>query len=99
LYNAVNGENDRPLIAVVGPTGAGKSELGIRIAESLDGEIVNCDSLQIYKYFNIGTAKVAVGDRRGISHYLLDVAEPDEVFTAGDYGRLARAAVAEIAGR
>lgn len=99
LYNAVKQENIRPLIAVVGPTGAGKSELGIRIAESLDGEIVNCDSLQIYKYFDIGTAKVAPAEQRGIPHHLMDVAEPEEVFTAGDYGRLARAAVAEIAGR
>jgi tRNA dimethylallyltransferase len=99
LYNAVNRENVTPLIAVIGPTGAGKSELGIRIAEMLDGEIVNCDSLQIYKYFDIGSAKVAEGDRRGVVHHLMDVAEPEDVFTAGDYGRLARAAVAEIAGR
>ena len=99
MYNASNPENVRPLIAVVGPTGAGKSEFGIRIAATLDGEIVNCDSLQIYKDFNIGTAKLPACDRHGIPHHLIDVAEPDEVFTAGEYARRARQAVNEIARR
>ncbi len=95
----MNGANDRPLVAIVGPTGAGKSELAIRIAEVLDGEIVNCDSLQIYKYFDIGTAKLPIPERRRIPHHLIDVAEPDEIFSAGEYGRRAREVVAEIAAR
>ena len=69
------------------------------MAEELDGEIVNCDSLQIYKDFNIGTAKVPLRDRRGIPHHLIDVAEPQNVFTAGDYSRLARETVADITSR
>lgn len=89
----------KPLICIVGPTGAGKSELAIRMAESLDGEIVNCDSLQIYKGFDIGTAKVPAEERRGIPHHLIDVAEPQEVFTAGKYSRLARETIAEITAR
>ena len=89
---------NRPvLIAVVGPTGAGKSELALGIARQLDGEIVNCDSMQIYRGFDIGTAKLAAGERRGIPHHLLDIVGPEEVFSAGEYGRLARKAVREIA--
>ncbi len=88
-----------PLICIVGPTGAGKSELAIRMAESLDGEIVNCDSLQIYKGFDIGTAKVPAEQRRGIPHHLIDVADPRNVFTAGEYSRRARELIREISGR
>jgi tRNA dimethylallyltransferase len=73
--------------------------MAVRMAESLNGEIVGCDSLQIYKGFDIGTAKLPVPERRGIPHHLIDVAEPQDVFTAGDYSRLARAAIAEIAAR
>jgi tRNA dimethylallyltransferase len=69
------------------------------MAEELDGEIVNCDSLQIYKGFDIGTAKVPVIERRGIPHHLIDVVEPENVFTAGDYSRRARETVADITAR
>jgi tRNA dimethylallyltransferase len=88
-----------PLICIVGPTGAGKSDLAIRMSEELDGEIVNCDSLQIYKGFDIGTAKVPVSERRDIPHHLIDVVEPENVFTAGDYSRCAREIVADITAR
>lgn len=84
---------------MLGPTGAGKSAFAISIAESFDGEIVNCDSLQIYKGFDIGTAKVPVAERRGIPHHLFDVVDPREVFTAGDYARLARVVLADISAR
>jgi tRNA dimethylallyltransferase len=89
----------KPLICIVGPTGAGKSDLAIRMAERLDGEIVNCDSLQIYKGFDIGTAKVPIAERRGIPHHLIDVVEPENVFTAGEYSRQAREIVADITAR
>jgi tRNA dimethylallyltransferase len=69
------------------------------MSEELDGEIVNCDSLQIYKGFDIGTAKVPVAERRGIPHHLIDVVEPANVFTAGDYSRRARETVADITAR
>ena len=76
------------VVAVCGPTGAGKSELALRIAEEFDGEVVNCDSLQIYRYFDIGTAKLKPAEMRGIPHHLIDILDPDEVFTAGEYARL-----------
>ncbi len=86
-------------MAVVGPTGAGKSELALRIAQEFGGEIVNCDSLQIYRHLDIGTAKLRPEERRGIPHHLMDVAEPDEVFSAGEYARRARQLLREIAAR
>lgn len=90
---------DKPLVAVVGPTGAGKSELALRIAEEFDGEIVNCDSLQIYRHLDIGTAKLRPEERRRIPHHLVDIAEPDEVFSAGEYARRARPLLREISER
>jgi len=88
-----------PLPVVLGPTGAGKSELAIHIAQALSGEIVNCDSLQLYRGFDIGTAKVPVELRGGVPHHLLDVLEPTELFTAGEYARAARKVLLEIARR
>ncbi|MBK5292564.1 MAG: tRNA (adenosine(37)-N6)-dimethylallyltransferase MiaA, partial [Acidobacteriia bacterium] len=89
-----------PLVIVVaGPTGSGKSELALRLARDLDGEIVSCDSVQVYRRFNIGSAKLALEDRRGIQHHLIDVVEPDAEYTAGEYSRNARQALAEIAAR
>ncbi|MBZ5516011.1 MAG: tRNA (adenosine(37)-N6)-dimethylallyltransferase MiaA [Acidobacteriia bacterium] len=87
---------DYPLVVIVGPTAAGKSSLAIALAEQLGGEIVNCDSVQVYRGFDIGTGKVAIAERRGIPHHLLDVAEPGEVFTAGDYRQAATRVLAEI---
>jgi tRNA dimethylallyltransferase len=88
-----------PLLVVVGPTGSGKSELAIRIALALGGEIVNCDSLQVYRGFDIGTAKLAADERQGVPHHLIDVVDPQQVFTAGDYARLAKAALRDIVAR
>ncbi len=88
-----------PIVAVVGPTGSGKSDLGIRIAREFGGEIVNCDSLQVYRHFDIGTAKVPAHERGGVPHHLLDIINPDEVFTAGEYARIGRSVLAEISGR
>jgi tRNA dimethylallyltransferase len=87
------------LVAVVGPTGAGKSELALRIAAEFDGEVVNCDSLQLYRYLDVGTAKLLPPERRGIPHHLLDLLDPDQVFTAGEYARVARPVLREIAAR
>lgn len=89
----------QPLVAVVGPTGSGKSDLALRIAEEFDGEIINCDSLQVYRYFDLGTAKLPMADRRGIEHHLIDILDPDEPFTAGEYARLAREAIAAVSAR
>jgi tRNA dimethylallyltransferase len=87
------------VIAIAGPTGAGKSELALRVAEEFGGEVVNCDSLQIYRYFDIGTAKLTPGEMGGVPHHLIDILDPDQVFTAGEYARLGRAALASISGR
>lgn len=88
-----------PLIAIAGPTGSGKSALALRIAEEFGGEVVNCDSVQVYRGFDLGTAKLPVTDRRGVPHHLIDIAEPDEIFTAGEFARRGREALAEIAAR
>ena len=87
------------MVAIAGPTGAGKSELALRLAIRFHGEVVNCDSVQIYRFFDIGTAKLAAADRCDIPHHLIDIAEPTEVFTAGDYARVARPILREIAAR
>ncbi len=84
---------------VLGPTASGKSNLAIHIALAMGGEIVNCDSMQIYRGFDIGTAKVLEAAREGIPHHLIDVVNPDQVFTAGEYARLAREALHQIAER
>ena len=89
----------KPVVAIAGPTGSGKSELALRIAGEFGGEVVNCDSLQIYRYFDIGTAKLDVAEMRGIPHHLIDILDPDQIFTAGEYARMARAALVEISRR
>lgn len=87
------------LVAIAGPTGAGKSALGLDLAEAFHGEIVNCDSLQLYRGFDIGTAKTPLGARRGIPHHLFDILPPSQEFSAGEYARVARETISEIAAR
>ena len=87
------------LVVVLGPTASGKSTLGIRLAEKLGGEILVCDSTQVYRHFDIGTAKVPAAEQRGIAHHLLDLCEPAEIFTAGDYRRRALEALDDLRAR
>ena len=87
------------LVVIVGPTGSGKTALSLALAEQLRGEIVNCDSVALYRGFQIGTAKPGAEERARAPHHLLDVVEPTAVFTAGDYAQAARRVVAEIAAR
>jgi tRNA dimethylallyltransferase len=87
------------LIAIVGPTASGKSDLALDIASRLGGEIVSCDSRQVYRGLDIGSAKPTAEERRLVPHHLLDVVDPDQPFSAADYARLARQALAEIAAR
>lgn len=84
------------LVAVMGPTASGKSALGVVLAERLGGEVVVCDSTQVYRGFDLGTAKVRAEERRGIPHHLLDLVDAHEVFTAGDYRRRALETLADL---
>jgi tRNA dimethylallyltransferase len=90
---------DAPLVAIVGPTASGKSALALRLAEEHSGEIVSCDSLQIYRGLDIGSAKPTAEERTRVGHHLIDVRDPDESFSAADYARLAREALADIRAR
>ncbi|HSP13714.1 MAG TPA: tRNA (adenosine(37)-N6)-dimethylallyltransferase MiaA [Thermoanaerobaculia bacterium] len=87
------------LAVIAGPTGSGKSELALRLAEECGGEIVNYDSMQIYRGFDIGTAKPSEAERRLVPHHLFDIVEATDEFNAADYARMARPLCEEIAAR
>jgi len=87
------------ITAIVGPTASGKSDLGIELALAIDGEIVNLDSVQVYRRLYVATAKVRPRDRRGVPHHLIDIVDPTENFTAGDWARLAAKTIGEIESR
>lgn len=87
------------LVAILGPTASGKSALAIDLAQKFNGEVVCCDSTQVYRHFDIGTGKVPRAAQQGIPHHLMDVAEPQQVFTAGDYRRDAAQALDGIVTR
>lgn len=87
------------LVVIAGPTGAGKSEFALRLAESQNGEIVNFDSIQLYRGFDIGSAKPSPEIRRRVPHHLFDIIDADEPFNAGEYARAAKPVVDDIAGR
>jgi tRNA dimethylallyltransferase len=87
------------LVVLVGPTASGKSSLGILLAQEFGGEIVACDSTQLYRGFDIGTAKPSQAERRSVAHHLLDVLDPTEASTAGDYRERALVVLADLKGR
>jgi tRNA dimethylallyltransferase len=87
------------LVVLLGPTASGKTALSLALAEKFAGEIVNCDSVAIYRAFDIGTAKPSVAERARAPHHLFDFVEPSAYMTAGEYARLARRELAEIASR
>ncbi len=89
-----------PLVVILlGPTGSGKTALSLELAERFGGEIVSCDSVAVYRGMELGTAKPTKEERARVPHHLINVAEPDEPFTAGEYSRRARAALREIVAR
>ncbi len=85
-----------PLVVILGPTASGKSSLAIRLARSFCGEIVNCDSVQVYRQLDIGSSKPTPQERGEIPHHLMDIVNPDEHFTAGEYLRRGREVLAEV---
>ena len=84
------------IVVIVGPTGVGKTKLSVELAKKINAEIINCDSMQVYKELNIGTAKVTEEEKEGVKHHLLDIVEPDELYTVYDYQRDCRKKIEEI---
>jgi tRNA dimethylallyltransferase len=95
----MNEVTERPLVAIVGPTASGKSALGVWLALQLGGEVVACDSTQLYRGFDIGTAKPTTDERRGVKHHLIDVLDANEEATAGDYRERAKEVLEEMRSR
>ncbi|MDP9693683.1 UNVERIFIED_ORG: tRNA dimethylallyltransferase [Arthrobacter globiformis] len=85
-----------PVIAVVGPTGSGKSDLAVDLARALDGEVINADAMQFYRGMDIGTAKVTEAEQRGVRHHLLDILDVTQEASVSDFQQQARDAVADI---
>jgi tRNA dimethylallyltransferase len=96
LHNGERNARGPSVIAIVGPTASGKSTLGIEVALRLGGEIINCDSVQVYQGIQIATAKVPFDERRGVPHHLIDFVSPEINYTAGDWAREAVNKIAEI---
>ena len=88
-----------PVIAVVGPTGSGKSDLAVSLALELDGEVINADAMQFYRGMDIGTAKITVAERRGVPHHLLDIMDVTEEASVSDFQHRAREVIADIHAR
>lgn len=91
--------SEASVIAIVGPTASGKSTLGIEVALQLNGEIINCDSVQVYKEIQIATAKVPLAERRGVPHHLIDFVSPEINYTAGQWAREAANTIEAIESR
>ena len=91
--------NKQKILAVVGPTASGKTSLSIALARELGGEILSCDSMQIYRDMDIGTAKPTVEEQDGVPHHLIDIAAADEPFSCAEYAAMAKEKIAEIASR
>jgi tRNA dimethylallyltransferase len=87
------------VLVIVGPTASGKSDLAVKLAKKLGGEIISADSRQVYKGLDIGTGKITKVEMRGVPHYLLDVADPRETFSAGEYKKLAEPILKNISDR
>jgi tRNA dimethylallyltransferase len=83
-------------VVIVGPTASGKTRLGLALAERFNGEIISCDALQVYRFMDIGTAKASAAERERIPHHALDLRDPGDDFSAGDYQRIAREALTGI---
>ena len=87
------------VFVIAGPTASGKSAFGVDIAKEINGEIISCDSMQIYKRMNIGTAKISIEEMDGVVHHLIDIVEPNEEFSVGEYSFRANELIGDIASR
>ncbi len=87
------------VLVILGPTAVGKSALGLQLAEQIDGEIINADALQVYRGFDVGTAKPTAEERERVRHHLVDILDPHERFSAGDFARRAGLAIEDIGRR
>ena len=99
VENLVEDGADPLLVVILGPTGSGKTSLSVALGRRFDGEIVSCDSVAVYRGLEIGSAKPSAEQRIEVPHHLLDIVDPDAFYTAGDYSRDARAAIAAITSR
>ena len=88
-----------PLVVIVGPTAVGKSKAGVDLALLLDGEIISGDSMQVYRYMDIGTAKIKPAEMKGVPHHLIDIKDPDETFSVAEFQSLAEQKIKEIANK
>lgn len=89
-------KNEEKIIFIVGPTSVGKTKLSVDIAKEFSGEIISCDSMQIYKEFNIGTAKITEEEVRGINHYMIDILDGNQKFNVSEYKKMAENYIEEI---
>ena len=99
FMNICTAEENIPFIGIIGPTAVGKTAWSLRMAEALHGEIVSVDSRQVYRYLDVGADKIDAATRERIPHHLLDVVNPDEPFSAADFGKLASRAIRDIRSR
>lgn len=86
----------KPLIIITGPTAAGKTDLSVRLARTIGGEIISADSMQVYRHMDIGSAKITQEEKKGVPHYLIDVLNPDEEFNVAVFQKMAKDAVNTI---
>jgi tRNA dimethylallyltransferase len=96
---AISERDSLPLVAIVGPTASGKSALAVSLARKFKGEVLACDSTQVYRGFDIGTSKLTLEERHGVAHHLLDLVDPDFPFTAGEYRSRAVAVLDDLGHR
>ncbi|MBA2493699.1 MAG: tRNA (adenosine(37)-N6)-dimethylallyltransferase MiaA, partial [Acidobacteria bacterium] len=92
----MNAKNSKPIYAIVGPTASGKTEIGVELALLVGGEVINCDSVQIYKEIEIATAKPSEEEKRGVPHHLIDYILPNINYTAANWAKDAGAKIREI---
>ncbi len=95
----MSGHDQQKIIIITGPTATGKSALAVELAEHFEGEIINCDSMQVYRGMDIGTAKPSLNERHGIPHYMIDVVNPSDEFNASMYRRMTIPVIGDVAQR